>query len=444
MNFGVMGDHRAGQHMHTLQRLFGTSTSDFHDVELSSVIEEAPAAPSSPAKRLSQVRTSGGVIPESPDDHDISGTTFLPTDSEPETGDLDAIMMIESLPDLQRAATAILDFFAPSTTPAHIIALAKRLQDPKSSHSRKLERMRSTFATQVKYFGSESYIAVDRIVSILPSVELSAGLESAETNSWRVDGILYKSNCAQLALEMLTQSSLTESVESSMYDLEGKFPSSFLSALVRENDVRNADQSSHRRSTFDLALDIRTQFLKTSLQMYINKKETYNPHGLLHRVFFNEILDTQGDVDNPPLRGFNLSGLQDEDGNLPSRYEDDVQDRIGDIRKFFKDNGAVDLVGLEAEFPWEGFVYSLAKWIRLRNEEINRHLNRQPPVDDILDALEDAVNSRTSFNQSEPSFDKGKEVERTSTAAVEETANHQQPRRELLPPAEITEKRRRR
>lgn len=407
-------------------------------VELSSVSEGAPPAPSTSAKRLSQIHPADGTIPESPEDHNISGTTYLPTDSEPETADLDAIMMIESLPDLQRAATAILDFFAPSSSPAQIIELAKRIQDPKSSHSRRLERMRSTFATQLKYFGSESYITIDQIADTLPPVELSPGSGSAQARIWRVDGILYKANCAQLALEILTRPSLTDSVEGSMYELEGKFPSSFLGALVRDIDTHNAGQSSLRRATVDLALDIRTQFLKTSLHTH-QDDEMYNPHGLLHHVFFNEILETQGDVDNPPLRGFNLSGLQDEDGNLPSRYEDDVQDRISDIRKFFRDNGAVDLVGLEAQFPWEGFIYSLSKWIRARNEEISRHLSQQASVDEIRDQLEDAISRRTSFNRSEPAVENGKGVKRTSATTAEETAPPQ-PRRELLPPAEITEK----
>ncbi|KKA24833.1 MYB DNA-binding domain protein [Rasamsonia emersonii CBS 393.64] len=413
------------------------------NTDLAAVIEEPPSASQSHAR---------DTIPESPEEHNISGTTILPAESEPDTGDLDPLMMIEALPDLQRAASAVLEFFAPNlTSPGSIIDLAKRLQDPKSTQSRRLERLRSNFSTETKYFGNQTYIEVEQVARALPSVEIPPAPGSSQARSWQADGILFKSNCARLALEVLTRPSFSASVESAIYDLEGKFPSPFLNALVRESEINTAGKSSLRRATFDLALDIRTQFLKVNLETHKND-DNFSPNAILNHSFFNEILETQEDVDQPPLRGFNLSMFQDEDGNLPSRYEDDVLDRVSDIRKFFRDD-EVDFEGLEATFPWEGFLYSVGKWIRMRDEEVNRQLSRQPAADDMRDQLEEAVNRRSSLDQ-EAAREKAKAVETTavdSTAAdstsvrptVEAPAMEpvNQPRRELLPAAEIRERR---
>ncbi|CRG82833.1 Eukaryotic translation initiation factor 3 subunit A [Talaromyces islandicus] len=370
-------------------------------------------------------------LPESPDDHNVSGTTLLQTDSESDTGDADTLLMVDSLPDLHRAASAILDLFAAnSSTPSGISSLARALQDPKSSQSRRLQRMRDNFATQKNCFGNDTYLIVEQVAAKLPVLTLPS---DSPTKSWRADGILYKSNCAQLALEILTKATRTGEVEDSMYDLEGKYPLPFLNVLVRNSRLDLAGQSSLRRPTFDLALEMRTQFLMTSLVSQ-QDRDNYDPRGLLQHVFFNEILETQTSQDETMLRGFNLPSLQDRDGNLPEQYEDDVQDRVRDIQEYFNDGGAVDYEGLEARFPWEGFVYSVAKWLRSRNEELDRFLKQQPAVDEIHNQLEEAVNNRVSQAVATP--------EQTKAAATSsEITSSQQRRRELLPAAEITEKR---
>lgn len=299
--------------------------------------------------------------------------------------------MIDSLPDLHRAASAILELFTShSSTPSGIVSLAQALQDPKSSESRRLQRMRSNFTTQRDCFGDSNttYFVVEQVAAKLPVLDdvLPAN------QSWRADGILYKANCAQLALAILTKPTRTGDAEDSMYDLEGKYPLPFLNALVRTSQLDLAGQSGLRRPTLDLALDMRTQFLMTSL--FIQRDhDDYNPQSLLQNVFFNEILETQAE-ESSLLRGFNLPTLQDGDGNLPETYQDDVLDRVRDIQEYFSEE-SVDFDGLEARFPWEGFVYSVAKWLRSRNEELDRFLKQQQPsVDEIHDQLEDAVSSR--------------------------------------------------
>jgi Myb-like DNA-binding domain len=361
-------------------------------------------------------------MPESPNDHDVSGDTLLPADSDAEAGEIDAFSMAESLPDLQRASAKLLEFFAASfSSPSHFADLARELANPKSAKTKKLLYLSNNLSSQKGYFGQEVYLSVEKIAAIFPPVDSSS-------KTWRVDGIIYKANCAQFALEILTRIAMTSEAEESMYELEGKFPLPFLNALVGGNTVESAGKSGLRRPTLDLALEARTQFLKTRLL----SQNDQDPNAILHDVFFNENLDSQAGVDAASLlRGFNLPGfLQDDDGNLPEKYLEDVEERVREIRACFKEQGQDVSSALEERFPWEEFIFSVAKWLRSRNDELNRHLDQQPSVDDIRAELEDALSRSEKFDS----------VQETQLASQEEQASQQRPR-ELLPPAEIQDRR---
>jgi hypothetical protein len=384
-------------------------------------------------KRLFQGQRQQMTVPESPEDHNISGTTFLPTDSEPEFGDIDPIMMIEALPDLQRAATAVLEFLVPptSTTFGLVTDLAKRLENPRSSQSRKLERLSANLSTQAKYFGSQTYLDVPLVSRAFPSLSVSEGKPS----DWHVAGVLYKANCARLALELLTYSRPTEVVETAIYSLEGRFPLPFLSGLARDLDAHDAGISRLRRQTFDLALDIRTQFLKIGLNS--RSEETgFDADDFLNHVFYNEVLDTQRISGGGKLRGFPISTFQDENGSLPSRFQDDVEDRIADIREFFV-GWSVNFEKLDDAFSWPEFIHNTARWIRLRNDEINQQLSGQAPFEDIQWILADEVNQQSFERRHRRSSLEETFVDRPTSPGGEPS---NQPPRGLLPAAEITEK----
>lgn len=425
-------------HIHTTIAMGDTQSklacTDHFSTDLAPVDEdvdeevESSAVSSSAARQQLNSELEHDVIPASPRGHDVSGATLLPDNSDAE-GEIDAIAMIESLPNLQAASTRLLDFFSSSfSSPSRIADLARHLENPKSSQSRRLQYLSNNFSSQLDLFGSDVYISLDKVASIFPPID-------HESKTWRVDGIIYKSNCAQLALEILTRITMTPDVEESLYALEGQFPLPFLIALANDNLLKNAGISALRRQTFDLALQVRTQFLK--MRLVFEKDETeLDPNLLLHDVFYNENLDSQATTDaSSSLRGFSLPSFQDVEGNLPEQYTQDVKDRIREITACFKADGQVDFDALEERFSWEEFIFTVAKWLRARNEELNRHLDQQPRVEDILDKLESAVNQGT---QEDIVHDT--QIGDESEPASQRQKASQQQRRALLPPAEIEER----
>ncbi|KAJ9238500.1 hypothetical protein DTO169E5_4700 [Paecilomyces variotii] len=365
--------------------------------ELAVVEEESPVH----STRHSMVRSADNtIVEELPEETvNISGTTFLPTDSDHESGEMDPYMMVEVLPDLQRTASSVLEFLLPAAqTSTDLLDLAKKLQDPKSPQSKKLDRLRSKFIGEAKYFGNQTYIDVANVSRILPSVK-PRSIPGSAPKRWRPDGILYKANCARLALEVLTSRRATEHV---LYDLEGKFPMPFMSGLVFHGTTKGnptSGKSTTHQLTSDLALDLRTQFLKMKLEA--RKLDDFNPEGVVEDVFFNEPLaddDESGDLE---LRGFNLAELQDEDGCLPKDMRKQVKARIHHISQYFTGSQPpVEYEGLESAFPWSEFVVAVGRWLYKRNEEIDKELKAQPSVEDVRDVLEQEITRRGSFGSS--------------------------------------------
>lgn len=315
--------------------------------------------------------------------HDISGATLL--DTEPEGGGVDAELMLDAIPDLERAASSVLEFFNRYTSSADAtVELAKQLEDPRSGYSRRLHRLKSNLATQMEVFNTASYIAVDQVTETLPPVNVARDLQ------WRVDGILYKANCAQFALQILTKATLPQP-ETDFYELVAGFPSQFLSSFDGEPDANMPGRSNLRNATLNVGLNLRTQLLKAQ----IFSDPDADALDLIYQVFLNTD-DESEDPENAPLRGFNVPGLQDPNGNLSLRYQDDAFAHVQDVKRFIE-NGPVDTDGLEIEYPWTAFLHKVANWIRRRGQELSEHLNRQPPFDIARDELENVLRRRNSI-----------------------------------------------
>ncbi|KAA8645733.1 uncharacterized protein ATNIH1004_007152 [Aspergillus tanneri] len=153
----------------------------------------------------------------------ISGTTILP--SEPDT-DFDPEMMLEALPDLERAAKNVLDLLVPaSTDPVSIVNMAKKLADPKNTQSRRLSRAKSKFESESSYFGSHSYIDAEKAnVLILSALE---NKHNGLGHDWSPDSALQRANCARFALEVLLAKAGTDAPMQAIRNVEDVFPNFF-------------------------------------------------------------------------------------------------------------------------------------------------------------------------------------------------------------------------
>ncbi|RAL05134.1 telomere repeat binding factor family protein [Aspergillus ibericus CBS 121593] len=319
------------------------------------VVEESPLRSARPGQYANQ------VIPETPEEEvNISGTTILP--SEPDN-DLDPDIMVEALPDLERAAANVLDFLVPgSADPVSVISTAKKLGDPASTQSRRLQRSVTNLNHEAKYFGQTSpsnYLDVERIAKV-------SGLE----DSGKL--ILHKANCARFALRVLLARPGTNiSPEQAISGIQGKFPLPFMTNLVEKDVQKSVDESYLDKDTFELGLEIRTQYVIMQIEAHQND-EDFDPVEILTSGFFLDLPKGAPEDAERRLRGFNLerfTGLRQE---LPSRYRSDVEDRYHDMRVVLEVDGTLE--ALKGDYRWQKFVMQAARWIRKRTDEINNDL----------------------------------------------------------------------
>ncbi|KAK1144861.1 hypothetical protein N8T08_004874 [Aspergillus melleus] len=345
---------------------------------LDAVVEESPVRSPAKSPRKAGAPRESHAAPDSPEDAaNISGTTILP--SEPDT-DLDPEMMLESLPDLERAARDVLKLLVPaSTDPVSIVSLAAKLADPKNTQSRRLSRSKSKFESEASYFGSHSYIDTERV-----SEAIYTALENkcdGLANDWTPDLSVQKANCARFAIEVLLARTETDAPRQAIQHVEGLFPSVFMNNVVHDGQRTAVGESSLGKDTFNLALEIRTQFLIASMEDQQNDPG-FDPDAILKLAFFVEEIDEDVyDSSEAPLRGFNLDNLGGADGYLPSRYRDAAYDRFNEMRVLVSDG----LDELKSAFRWSRFALKAAQWLRKRNDEIDKQLNKQRQADDLKD-----------------------------------------------------------
>ncbi|BDD63410.1 hypothetical protein MAP00_008304 [Monascus purpureus] len=351
----------------------------------------------------SLVRSPHGCRSESefPEDPaNISGTTILPTDSEPDTGDLDPVMMSEALPDLQRAAEGILNFILPRCAdPIGLLSLAKGLRNPKNTQSRRFQRFVKNLKTEAQVFGHHEFIDGDMVKRLLPYASLD---QSAGDKEWNPDPILHKANCALLVVNAIYADPGSLILRQLVKRLEGQFPAPFMKGIVASiEEGESIGKSVLERPTLDLALDIRTQFLRLELESR-RHEENFDPEAILKQVFFDESVygDFDHDSGQVPLRGFGIAPFQDENGHLPRQFEEHVYERVQDIGVLLRnEDGSLNLRGLEAAYHWQGFVHRAIRWVRKRNEEISRELKSQPSSDDVRDTIKRELSHRTSLER---------------------------------------------
>ncbi|KAL2813130.1 hypothetical protein BJX63DRAFT_231681 [Aspergillus granulosus] len=342
---------------------------------LTSVVEESPVrTPQKPVPHYASSRYSS-VVPDSPDDAaNISGTTLL----QSELGsDLEPEMMLEVLPDLERAGRSLLDFLAPSTAnPVTIVNKAKLLSDPRNTQSRRLRRLISNLSGEFKYFGDQTYLDADAIGHVFATA-LAGRQESFQ--DWAPDPVVHLANCARFAHEILLAGTDMNSRKQAIRDIEFLFPLPFMSGLAADGHEKSPGESALQKDTFDLALDIRTQSLLLQLEEHKDDPE-FSAKQAVRRCFF------KGST-RKTLRGFNLPNFGNSNGTLPDEYTDAVQDRYNDILLAEVEDGVYDVEELKGAYRWQRFVLHTAQWIRKRMMEIDAELKSRMSAKAVHDAF---------------------------------------------------------
>lgn len=271
------------------------------------------------------------------DPMNMSGTTMVPLESEPDSdADPDPTIMAETLPTLEHSSKRVLDSLLRHSNDALDIVngARSRMQD------KRFRYQVNNLNREMKHFGNMAYIDVDSVADAVRPVLEEEGTESS------LEPTLHRANCARLALETLLASN-SESRRSVITGLEGRFPGPFTSDLM---------PSAVERATFDLALEIRTQFLMSELEAH--EEDDRDPMEILNGVFYDEVMDED---DEPALRGFSLAPFEDVNGRLPERFWDAVAERIDDIRASLADGD--DAQALKTSYPWRKFCLRTVRWI---------------------------------------------------------------------------------
>lgn len=360
------------------------------------VAEETPAS-----------KYSTSVVPESPGNPEgnsnISGTTFLPQDSSFEDGVADPIVMVDELSDLQSAATRLMDLFVSNASdPRDIVDAAKRLSNPMSTQSKRLKPATHKLLSAMKGFSKQVFIDVEQIKQLIPSVQ-----PEGTAFPWSPSPILHKANCARLALDVLLATIGSHSPRYAIERLESQFPAPFLDAIVKRSQVKPIGASTAEKQTFELALEIRTQYFIKELERRQNEKD-FDPQSILRGVFYDEL--ALEDADSKPeqgfLRGFKLAHtFEDENGRLPDRFQEDVVDRIGELEyDLVAEDGSTQIQNLKSA-SWTRFIQRTARFIYTRNKELKFDLQQQPKIDEVDDLVRNEIERRggaTSRETPEP------------------------------------------
>lgn len=352
------------------------------------VTEETPGS----SRQTPSSNTRNPVVPESPGMHEghtnISGTTILPLDSQ--DNEPEPILMVDELPDLQRAATNVMDLLVPRTAkPISIFnAAAESLKDDgATTQSKRVSRAVDKLESQDKVFPRQTYIDVDRISRLLPSVSIPGAAQP-----WTPLPMLYKANCAWLARDVLYAIVGKQSQMRVVRNLENQFPAPFMSkVVVAGSQSRPLGASATDKDTFDLALQIRTLLFVMELEKRQHEKN-FDPLSILRGMFYDELAfegeDSQ--LDPSSFRGFNLPGIyQDQNGCLPERFQEAVEERVSELEdSLYDDEGLPNIRELKAAYPWKRFVLQVIRWIIKRDGEIREDLQALPAVDDVRETLE--------------------------------------------------------
>ncbi|KAJ5124170.1 uncharacterized protein N7515_007995 [Penicillium bovifimosum] len=335
-----------------------------------------PEEPSIPAPVFT---VPGQVIPESPENPEghtnVSGTTLGHGDVVPDDSQV-ADKIVTHLPFLQQQASLLMTLLVPpDLNPDSLAAEAKRLSESSHPHRKRLKRYVEGLTDELEDSplsrDGKSLLNVSEARRLLSRVQLDAAI----TN-------LHMTNCAVLALNIFLPSMGTESHSQVIHELDAKFPACVMNDFAHSSTSREIGASATREATFNLALNIRTQFFIMELERR-QQEPDFSPFSVLRQVFAMDLTPNEADSQDAPssFRGFNLPGvLQDADGHLPEHLPEKfliaVNDRFSDLQEELSEWDSVDIGSLKKAYRWRAFERDLARWICTRDKEIKDDVRR--------------------------------------------------------------------
>lgn len=299
--------------------------------------------------------------------------------------------MVDELQDLQNAAHRLLEVFVSNASdPRNVLDAARRLTNPRNTASKRLKPAANKLISTMKGFSSQAFIDVAQVKELVPSVQPKDAAQP-----WSPLPILHRANCARLALDVLLVSIGSRYPRQAIEKLEKEFPAPFMDNIVKRSQPKPVGASAAEKPTFELALEIRTQYFIMELERRQNEKD-FDPLSILRGVFYHKSpLDDDSHVEPGSLRGFKLPRIfEDENERLPDRFQDDVIDRIGELEYDLLDvDGALNIQGLKRA-SWTRFVQRTARFVHTRDKEIKFDLQNQAKLDEVEDLVRKEIERR--------------------------------------------------
>ena len=360
---------------------------DFIEIDLSMVVEERSITypelrdeEGSGAEEISEHAQQAqiGGLPDltSPGGASaFSGTTVRASRNAQELEDLISEGLLDALPDLSSASDKLLDFLIPKNpSETAVNDIRQQLGSKNSRSSKNFQRLNNAFNVQREIFGSGLFVDLRKILKAL--VDLRDIAESTP-GPWRPDALLQKANVAALTAKILTSSSASE-VDHFWEELDQYFPNYFVTDRV---DFESPQ-------TFQLALEIRTQYAVTQLTQRVNQSD-FDSDKILAQIF-NE----RGES----FRGWDCDGMRADD--LPKKFKKTLLLRFSEIRgKCQKalqpspNNSELTTV-LLSSFPWAKFSYVFVTWAKGHVEELKDVVNQNGGTEIMVRSLSDEIQRR--------------------------------------------------
>jgi hypothetical protein len=372
-------------------------------VELSMVAEDEEIKKSADDKEDEQEAEGSGHPPRSPGGmSQMSGTTAITSASAQtshttaELADLDVTMIVEVLPDLYYSSLQILSLAPSKATVESVASLVRELKVPGSANAKRLMRHEQKFILDREYFGSDAYI---RPAFILQKM---FGSQEVEYGMLRPDAILHAGNLAAFIKDLLVMQKEGLSTYQFLSNLDTWFPESFISQF---GDVISFGSSTLLEESFEMALEIRTQYTIVAL-IYQNAGEgDWDPDQILTELFFDPLTQNSEQLSllEDTLENGVVKNLMRAGPDNTEHQSSLIKERVMEIHDAFRESedavqagDLVDWEQLEEQFPWSGFQAKAVQWTRSRLDEIMESVRLQGGVNNIVKSLVETVKNNNS------------------------------------------------